>query len=95
MIDILPISFFVGCFLIIVEKFRNLKGFKNLRNSIQTIHTKSVSRFGGLGIFLSLFIVSFFSDEEGYDFLRKALLCSSPIFLLGIIDDFNLQINPH
>lgn len=95
MIDILPISFFVGCFLIIVEKFRNLKGFKNLRNSIQTIHTKSVSRFGGLGIFLSLFIVSFFSDEEGYDFLRKALLCSSPIFLLGIIDDFNLQIKPY
>ena len=63
MVDVLPISFLVGCLLIFIEKLRNKYGIINLRKSIQTIHTKSVSRFGGLGILLSLAIVSFFSDE--------------------------------
>tara|TARA_A200000113_G_scaffold225638_1_gene247203 strand:+ start:4406 stop:5446 length:1041 start_codon:yes stop_codon:yes gene_type:complete len=94
MIDVLPISFLVGCLLIFIEKLRNKYGIINLRKSIQTIHTKSVSRFGGLGIFLSLAIVSFFSDEPGYSFLRNALLCISPIFLLGMMDDLNLEIKP-
>lgn len=94
MIDIFPISFLVGLFLIFIEKIRNRFGFVNIRKSIQTLHSKSVSRFGGIAIFSSLFIIAFFSDAQEYSFLRTALLCVCPIFLLGVLDDFTLTFSP-
>ncbi len=83
MTDIFPISFLVGIFLIFLEKIRNKLGFVNIRKSIQTLHSKSVSRFGGIAIFSSLIIISFFTDTHEYSFLRTMLLCVCPIFLLG------------
>lgn len=94
MIDILPISFAVGIALIFLEKFRNKLGYVNLRDSIQTIHTKSVSRFGGVAIFGSLLIIALVSELPEYNFLRIALLCVCPIFLLGILDDLTFKITP-
>ena len=92
MTDILPISFTVAIFLILLEKIRNKFGFVNLRKTVQTIHSKSVSRFGGIAIFSSLILISFFSDAQEYSFLRTMLLCVSPIFLLGILDDFIIAV---
>ena len=94
MTDILPISFTVAIFLILLEKIRNKFGFVNLRKTVQTIHTKSVSRFGGIAIFSSLILISFFSDAQEYNLLRTMLLCVSPIFLLGILDDFTIDLKP-
>ena len=39
-------------------------------------------------------IVSFFDGGVNYEFLRLALLCSMPIFFLGILDDLALEIKP-
>ena len=94
MIDIFPISFAVGVFLIIIEKIRNKFGFVNIRESIQTLHSKSVSRFGGIAIFSSLMIISFFSNAEEYSFLKTMLLCVCPIFVLGVLDDFTFNLSP-
>ena len=94
MIDIFPISFAVGVFLIIIEKIRNKFGFVNIRESIQTLHSKSVSRFGGIAIFSSLMIISFFSNAEEYSFLKTMLLCVCPIFVLGVLDDFTFNFSP-
>lgn len=94
MIDIFPISFSIALFFIFFEKFQNKKGIKNLRNSPQTLHKKSISRFGGVGLYASLMIVSFFDGGINYEFLRLALLCSMPIFFLGILDDLTLEIKP-
>ena len=92
--DILPISFTVAIILILLEKIRNKFGFVNLRKTVQTIHSKSVSRFGGIAIFSSLIVISFFSDAQEYSLLRAMLLCVCPIFLLGILDDFTIDLSP-
>ena len=94
MTDILPISFAVALVLIMIDKIRAKLGKINLRKTIQTLHTKSISRFGGFAIFISLFIVAWFSNIQEYSFLLITLLCLSPIFLLGIIDDLEYEINP-
>ena len=94
MIDIFPISFLIALFFIFFEKFQNKRGVRNLRNSPQTLHKKSISRFGGVGLYTSLMVVSFFDGGTNYEFLRLALLCSMPIFFLGILDDLDLEIKP-
>jgi len=94
MIDIFPISFFISLFFIFFEKFQNKKGIKNLRNSPQTLHKKSISRFGGAGLYASLVIISFIEGGANYEFLRLTLLCSLPIFFLGVLDDIALEIKP-
>jgi len=94
MTDIFPVSFLVAFSLIVLEKIRNKFGYLNLRKSIQTIHTKSVSRFGGIAVFGSLIVISFFSDAQEYNFLKTMLLCVCPIFLLGILDDISVNLSP-
>ena len=94
MIDILPLSFCIGLAFIFINKTISTRWSRNLRNSPQTMHKKSVSRFGGIAVFFSLLIISTISDLEEYSFLREAIFVSSPVFLLGLADDFNIEIKP-
>ena len=94
MTDILPISFFIGVVLILLDKVSAKFGISNVRKGPQTLHKKSISRFGGVGIFASLLIVSFFSDVAEYNFIQTLLFCSLPVFILGIIDDLQVAIQP-
>ena len=94
MTDILPISFFIGVVLILIDKVSTKFGMSNVRKGPQTLHKKSISRFGGVGIFASLLIVSFFSDVPEYSFIQTLLFCSLPVFILGIIDDLQVPIQP-
>ena len=94
MTDILPISFFIGVFLILLDKISARFGISNVRKGPQTLHKKSISRFGGVGIFISLLVVSVVSDVAEYDFIQTLLFCSLPVFILGIIDDFQISIRP-
>ena len=94
MTDIFPISLLFSLLLIHISKIAGIKGIVNLRNSPQTLHKKSISRFGGIAIFISLLIVSLFDSNESYRFLKVALYCSSPIFIMGILDDFQVEIKP-
>ena len=94
MTDILPISFLIGVFLIFLDKISVKFGISNVRKGPQTLHKKSISRFGGIGIFISLLLVSVFSDIVEYDFIQTLLFCSLPVFVLGIIDDFQISIRP-
>ena len=88
------ISLFVASSLILLDMLLVRVGIKNLRDSPQTLHVQSVSRFGGIAIFLSLLIASNLSNESEYEFLRKLLLCTSPVFLVGFIDDMKISIPP-
>jgi len=92
--DILPLSFLIGLGFIFLNNTVSTKWSRNLRNSPQTMHKKSVSRFGGIAVFFSLLIISTISDLKEYQFLREAVFVSSPVFLLGLADDFNIEIKP-
>ena len=41
-----------------------------------------------------MLIASNLSNESEYEFLRKLLLCTSPVFLVGFIDDMKISIPP-
>lgn len=95
MIDIFPISLFL-CFLLWVSnKYLKIDVLENIRKSPQTFHKKSTSRLGGLAVFFSLFfVVNFVDTTPNYDFLKVALLCSIPIFIVGFLDDLKVEISP-
>ena len=94
--DIFFITVLICLILWGLNKFFRLSILDNLRNSPQTFHKKSVSRLGGVAIFISLFITSYFlsGDNEEYKMLRLGLASSLPIFLAGIFDDLKMQISP-
>ncbi len=94
MIDIFPISLAITLTLILLEKFSRRLGLVNIRDVPHTLHQKSTSRFGGIAIFLSLFIVSFTEQNLDYEFLRILLICCFPVFFMGILDDFKVEIKP-
>lgn len=94
MIDVFPLSFIFALGLIYLDKIFSKLGFINLRPSPQTLHTKSVSRLGGLAIFMCLFFISSLSSDSSYSFLSLFLFTSAPIFLVGLIDDFNIIVKP-
>ena len=56
-IGFVPLSFIISliiCFLLIyLDNRAAISGDKNLRLTAQTLHKKSVSRFGGVAIYLS------------------------------------------
>ena len=94
MSDIFPIALFLCIILWALNKYLNFSWLHNLRNSPQTYHKKSTSRFGGIAIFFPLLIISLSSNSPEYQFLGLTLLCSTPIFILGLIDDLNFSIHP-
>ena len=75
-------------------KVQNKRGVKNLRNSPQTLHKKSISRFGGVGLYASLMIVSFFDGGVNYEFLKISTALLYANIFLGILDDLALEIKP-
>ena len=94
MTDIFPLSLLIGTAFIFLNKLLVRLGYKNLRDMPQTLHTKSISRLGGIAIYASLLSVSLLSTSDNYEFLRIMLFCSIPLFLIGLLDDFNIQISP-
>ena len=95
MVDIFPLSLFFCYALWAANKYLKFEWLKNIRNSPQTFHKKSISRLGGIAVYLSLLITAvFFDQSQNYDFLRTALLCSFPVFLTGLLDDLKIDIKP-
>ena len=95
MTDVFPLSL-LFCFLLwfVNKNFKN-QFVTNLRASPQTFHKKSTSRLGGIAIYFPLLITAYFIDETGnYAFLRLALLCCIPVFLIGLMDDINFNVKP-
>lgn len=93
MIDIFPISLAVGLIFIFSRRFI-AKFQKPEIKQPQNLHKKSVSRFGGAAIFISLFLVTIIDQTQEYDLLKLTLLCSFVAFILGFIDDLRIALPP-
>lgn len=92
-------SFFISLstciFLIYLDKLAARKGDLNLRQSPQTLHSKSISRFGGVAVTMSLLIVLFYqgySIDNSLFFL--AIICCLPAFIAGYLDDLKIDLIP-
>jgi UDP-N-acetylmuramyl pentapeptide phosphotransferase/UDP-N-acetylglucosamine-1-phosphate transferase len=60
----------------------------------QKIHNEDIIRIGGLSIFLSLLINSFFVSDVINNNLFFLIIASTPAFLGGFIEDITKKINP-
>tara|TARA_Y100000996_G_scaffold319077_1_gene255180 strand:+ start:4377 stop:5459 length:1083 start_codon:yes stop_codon:yes gene_type:complete len=97
-----PLSFILSiiiCTILIhLDTKASKKGDINLRKSVQTLHKKSVSRFGGVSIYLSTFLTVLFSIYVGLDWDYNEtlilLLCCFPAFLVGFLDDIKFNMHP-
>lgn len=98
-LDYMPvaaISSFCFCLILIfLDKKAAKSGDVNLRDSPQTLHHKSVSRFGGVAIILSLTLASFLAGYSwNNSFYFQVGILSLPAFFVGFLDDFKILIQP-
>lgn len=88
-------SFLFCLILIFLDKKAAEAGDKNLRNSPQTLHIESVSRFGGVAIVFSMGLIAYFA---GYNWSNSMLMqvgiLSLPAFIVGFLDDLKFLIHP-
>tara|TARA_Y100001935_G_scaffold20132_1_gene14717 strand:+ start:1446 stop:2534 length:1089 start_codon:yes stop_codon:yes gene_type:complete len=101
-IGFVPFSFILSVliclFLAYLDKRAASLGDLNLRKSEQTLHKKSVSRFGGVAIYLSSLLTILFTIYIGleweYSDTLNLFLCCLPAFLVGFLDDLKFEIHP-
>ncbi len=101
-IGFVPLSFFISVlicfFLIYLDKRAASLGNLNLRNSDQTIHKESVSRFGGVAIYSSTLVTVFVTYYLGFNWelntIFLTMLFCFPAFMIGLFDDLKFNINP-
>jgi len=93
-----PLSFILSILiclgLIYLDKKAATAGVLNVRKSAQTLHKKSISRFGGVALYLSAIITTYLF---GFDWNSNAfwiLIFCLPAFLVGFIDDLKFYIDP-
>ena len=90
------ISSFCFCLILIyLDKKAAEAGYINIRNSPQTLHDKSVSRFGGVAIVMSLSLASFLAEYNwNNSMMFQVGILSMPAFIIGFIDDCKFSIQP-
>lgn len=82
-------AIFVGS---IIYGFSASKLYSNdLSFGPQKIHQGSVSRLGGVGIFLSLASYCIFADNFGY-LMSIILMTATPILIVGVVEDLTAKI---
>lgn len=98
-LEYLPAAFltsFLAClFLIFLDQKAASSGYKNLRDSPQTLHKKSISRFGGVAIVFSLTFTSLLAGYNWENSLYfKVGVVSLFVFIIGFLDDLKFEIPP-
>lgn len=58
--------------------------------SAQKFHIYPVSRISGIGIFIGILVLLLFNDESVI--LKRWVLCATPVFISGILEDFTKKI---
>ena len=89
-------SFLICLGLIYLDKKAAENGDINLRKTPQTLHQKSVSRFGGVAVVLSMTIVVLMAGFNWSNSLYFQVgVLSLPAFIIGFIDDLKVNIKPY
>jgi len=88
-------------FIIIILKTKpyHIKYTKDFTIGPQKIHSYNAPRIGGLAVFISLILTLFIKYIENdfiilkdYEFIYYFILCSLPVFFIGIIEDLTKKI---
>ena len=96
-IKFLIVSFiysFFFVFLIIITNSFHIKYTSGNLYGIQKIHSKKVSRIGGLSIFLGFVLCYFLISKNLINIYQIIIVSSLPIFLSGLLEDLTNSIKP-
>ena len=88
-------SFLLCLGLIFLDKKAAASGDVNLRPTPQTLHEKSISRFGGVAVILSMTLVLIMAGYGWSNSLYFQVgILTLPAFLIGFLDDLKVNIKP-
>ena len=88
-------SFLLCLGLIFLDKKAAASGDVNLRPTPQTLHEKSISRFGGVAVILSISLVLIMAGYGWSNSLYYQVgIITLPAFLIGFLDDLKVNIKP-
>ena len=88
-------SFLLCLGLIFLDKKAAASGDVNLRPTPQTLHEKSISRFGGVAVILSMTLVLIMAGYGWSNSLYFQVgIFTLPAFLIGFLDDLKVNIKP-
>ena len=101
-IGFVPLSFIISTFisliLIYLDQRAARMGDYNIRASVQTLHRESISRFGGVAIYLStLFTVAvtyYLNFKWPSEVIISILVFCFPAFFIGLLNDFKFNMKP-
>ena len=77
-----------------LDKKAAIAGDINVRKSAQTLHKKSISRFGGVAIYLSTILTAYLFGFGLSSNVFWILIFCLPAFMVGFIDDLKFNIDP-
>ena len=88
-------SFLLCLGLIFLDKQAAAGGDINLRPTPQTLHQKSISRFGGVAVILSMSLVLIMAGYGWSNSLYFQVgIITLPAFFIGFLDDLKVNIKP-
>jgi len=93
------IAFFASCIstilIIHTQKFHQHFTGDFLLDGPQKFHTHSVPRIGGIGVAIGISIAIFFCTRGDSDqsFEYVLLFCATPVFIIGLAEDFSKRIS--
>lgn len=92
------ISFLISSLLIYLDKRAAKSGDINIRESARTLHKKSISRFGGVAIYLSTFLTILATYYLGFEWNSINIIIflgfCFPAFIIGLLDDLKIYMRP-
>lgn len=92
-IDTFLISIFMSLIIVVLHRFNELEN-KCFNRGIQDIHLKAIPRIGGVAIYLSLILTSFYNISESKSFVQSLILYLFPVFIFGVLEDFRFRVSP-
>ncbi len=86
-------TFLISFLTVVFLKDLNLEFLNDKISKGHAVHTTSVPRFGGLGIFLSVFLISIFSSGSDKTVV-SFLIAGTIVFFIGFFEDIIQNIPP-
>ena len=94
--SVLGSSFAACAFLVLTQRWHGRFSLDHDLNGVQKIHTTPVPRVGGLGLAAGLLagaLVSFILGGQTYPWIWQLLLCATPAFAAGLIEDLTKKVS--
>lgn len=86
-------SFVLSLFAILLTRATMAR--RNDLNAVQTSHQNPTSRFGGVAVFVTFATALLIRSADDQSETLDIIICLSPIFLVGILEDAGLRLPPY